>query len=215
MSAVKTSPRPRARSAKRVSRRPPQVARQEILDAAAYLLHRQPFREISIGDLMEHTKIGRSAFYVYFKDIYAVVDELVAGVRDEVLSYVDIWSAETTAPADALRTFLTDTVNLWAVRGQMMSAVMDAAVESPEVAESFAGMMTIYQDVLKGILVREHKAGRVRLMDFEEIAAVLVIATTAYLRTRLGHGGRRDSLKAIATLQDLWSHTIYGVVKAA
>ena len=187
-----------------------EVARQEILDAAAYLLHRQPFREISIGDLMEHTKIGRSAFYVYFKDIYAVVDELVREISDEILTYVEGWSAEATAPDEALRAFVADTVNLWAVRGPMMSAIIDASVASPELERTFAGMMDIYQGALKRLLIREHEAGRIRSMDFDETAAILVIGTTAYLKARLGHGGRRaDPLKVVATLQNLWSHTIY------
>ncbi len=210
MSVAKTMPKPRARTARRVARRAPEVARQEILDAAAYLLHRQPFRDISIGDLMEHTKIGRSAFYVYFKDIYAVVDALVAGIRDEILTYVEGWSAEATAPDEALRTFVADIVNLWAVHGPMMSAIIDASVASPELERTFAAMIDIYEEVLKGILIREHKAGRVRSMDFDETSAILVIGTTAYLKARLGHGGRRaDPLKVLATLQDLWSHTIY------
>jgi TetR/AcrR family transcriptional regulator, ethionamide resistance regulator len=193
-----------------VARRAPEVARQEILDAAAYLLHRLPFREISIGDLMEHTKIGRSAFYVYFKDIYAVVDELMAGVRDEVLAYAETWKTEDMPSDQALRAFLADTVNMWVVQGQMISAIMDASVESPEVEKTFAGVMDIYQGVLKGILVREHEAGQIRSMDFDEIAAVLVIGTNAYLKARMGHGGRRgDPLKVVATLQEVWSRTIY------
>lgn len=208
-------PQPGARAAKRVARRPAEIARQEILDAAAYLLSRQPFREISIGDLMEHTKIGRSAFYVYFKDIYAVAMELIGDVREEVVAYADTWAGETLTPDQALRAFLSDTVNLWSVRGPMIGAILDAAVESPDLARAIDEIMRIYQEALRGILVREQGAGRIRSMDFDETAAALVIGTTAYLKARLGHGGRRDPLKVAATLQDLWAFTIYGGVASA
>jgi AcrR family transcriptional regulator len=209
LAVSKTSAAQRPRTAKRVARRSPEVARQEIIDAAAYFLRQRPFREISIGDLMSHTKIGRSAFYVYFKDIYAVVEELVSGIRDQVLEYFKAWSATDLPPADAIRLFISDTVNLWAVDGPMIAAMVDASAGDERLERILAEVTSIYRRTVAGILREELAAGRIRDMDCEEMATALIIGTQAYLKARLGHTGRRDPLKVAATLQDLWIHAIY------
>ena len=204
-----TSPAPRARTAKRVARRSPDVARQEIVDAAAYFLHRRPFREISVGDLMSHTKIGRSAFYAYFKDIHAVVEELMNGIRDQVLEYFGTWNAADLPPTEALKRVVADTVNLWAVSGPMIAAMIDASAGDQRLEDMLGEITGIYRKTVAEILTRDLAAGRIRQMDCEEMATLLVIGTQAYLKARLGHTGRRDPLRVSATLQDLWIHTIY------
>ena len=198
-----------ARTTRRVARRSPDVARQEILAAAAFLLHTRPFRDITIGDIMERTKIGRSAFYVYFRDVYTVVECLMANVRDEVLEHAKMWSAADQTPDRALREFLTDTANLWTVNGTMLGAMIDAAAENPNLDRVLRDILDIYQRTVTSILIREHEAGRTAAMDFDEISAALVIGTTAYFKSRLGHAGRRDPLRVAATIKDLWGRAIY------
>ena len=199
----------RSRTGKRVARRSPEVARQEIIDAAAYFLHQRPFREISIGDLMSHTKIGRSAFYAYFKDIYGVVEELVNGIRDQVLDYFKVWSAADLLPEEGIKLFISDTVNLWVVSGPMLAAMIDASAGDVRLERMFADLTGIYRKTVAGILHEELAAGRIRAMDCDEMATLLIIGTQAYLKARLGHTGHRDPLKVAATLQDLWIHAIY------
>ncbi|MFZ5670024.1 MAG: TetR/AcrR family transcriptional regulator [Pseudomonadota bacterium] len=206
---TRTAPASRARGGRRVARRSPEEARQEIIDAATWFLQRRPFREMTIGDLMSRTKIGRSAFYAYFKDVYAVVEALMTGIRDQVLTYFEAWRAEDLAPDEALRMVLSDTVNLWAVEGPMIAAMIDASGEDERLAEAFAGITAIYQETVAGILRRDVAAGRIRQIDCDEVAALLVTGTQAYLKVRLGHTGRRDPLKVAATLQDTWTHAIY------
>lgn len=199
----------RPKSGRRVARRSPEVARKEIVDAAAWFLQRRPFREMTIGDLMSHTKIGRSAFYVYFKDVYGVVEALMAGFRDQVLTYFETWSADGLPPDEALRLVLADTVNLWAVNGPMIAAMIEASVGDERLAEAFAGITDLYQRTVADILERDMAAGRIRSVDCAELATLLVTGTQAYLKVRLGHTGRRDPLKVATTLQDMWTHAIY------
>ena len=51
-------------------RRTPEEAKFEIVQVARKFLSKQPFRELTVGKLMERTQIGRSAFYAYFTDVY-------------------------------------------------------------------------------------------------------------------------------------------------
>src|SRR4051794_41646470 len=50
-------------------RRAPDEARREILDAAEALLSGQPFRALSVDDLMGRTGMTRSSFYHYFRSL--------------------------------------------------------------------------------------------------------------------------------------------------
>lgn len=197
----------------RVARRSPEAARQEILDAAAACLTRHPFRELSVGLLMSHTQIGRSAFYVYFKDIYAVVEALMESIRDQELAYLAAWTRDDVAPQAALRQVLADTVNLWTVHGPMIAAMVDASADDERLEAMFAGVTAAYRQAVTGILRREREAGRIADIDYDEIATALVIGAQAYLKARLGHGGRRDPLKVAETLQAIWLSAIYGQAK--
>lgn len=200
----------RKASARRVGRRPPEVARQEILDATAFLLSQRPFRELSVADIMNRTQIGRSAFYVYFKDIYAVVEALLVAIRDEELAFLDSWSSQQVESRDALQQIISNTVNLWVVRGPMISAMLDAAASDPRLEAIFIGITEAYCKVVATSLQHEQAAGRIRPMDCEEMASLLVIGTQAYLKTKLGHANRRDPLKVAATLLDTWTQAIFG-----
>ncbi|MFI4933570.1 MAG: TetR/AcrR family transcriptional regulator [Caulobacterales bacterium] len=199
-----------ARTTRRAPRRSALEARQEILDAAAYFLNRHRFRELTIPTLMGYTSVGRSAFYIHFKDIYGVVEALLARLRDQVLRYAEIWSAAEVSPAEGLKTFVSDIVNIWVVDGPMLSAMIDAAAEDSRLEQIAAEITGIYQRAVSEILAREHQAGRIDAMDFDEMAAALVLASQGYLKSRLGHPGRRDPLKVVETLQALWIRSIYG-----
>ena len=195
---------------KRVARRAPETTRQEILDAAAYFLNRRPFRELTVPTLMSHTTVGRSAFYIHFKDIYGVVETLVATLRDQVLDYASVWGATQSSPADGLKTFVVDMVNIWLVNGPMLGAMIDAGAEHPRLERLVVEIQGIYEQAVADILRHDHQAGRIDALDFDELAAILVFGTQAYLKARLGHPGRREPLKVAAALQAFWLRTIYG-----
>src|SRR5215207_8047753 len=65
-----------ARKTKRERRRPEESER-EILDAAEQLLRERPLSEITVGELMARTRLGRSSFYFYFGDLYDLVARLL------------------------------------------------------------------------------------------------------------------------------------------
>ena len=194
---------------KRVARRSPETARKEILDAAAFFLQRRPFRDLTIGELMDHTKVRRPTFYTYFNDVYDLVEALMDEVREEVVGYVSNWRSGSLDRGDALTAVLTETVNLWVRKGPMLAAVINAAAGHPRLEKALIGVMSVYESTIADILRAEAKAGRVRQLDFDETAVAMVRGTQAYLRARLGSGERSDPLKVLNTLQDIWVNALY------
>ena len=68
-------------------RRSPEVAEQEIIDAAEELLRERPFRELTVDEVMRRTELSRPSFYVYFRDrhhlVLKVVERLTAESADD------------------------------------------------------------------------------------------------------------------------------------
>ncbi len=202
-------PLPVRRSNQRVARRAPEVARQEILDAAALFLETRPFGELNIGRLMEMTQIGRSAFYVYFPDIESLVQALLDEVVSEVRSYNAEWRQAESYYDDAMDAALTNIINLWMRRGAMFKAVFDASATYPSLAKALDGVMQAYEIDVKRLLERERAAtGIVRDTDIE-VAPFLVRACQAYLRSRVGSDGCADPLMVQRTLRAMWQRILF------
>ena len=72
-------------------RRTPDEARAEILSAAHRFLDERPCREMNVDTLMQRSALGRSSFYVYFRDRYEVVQALIAGILKEVDLFAETW----------------------------------------------------------------------------------------------------------------------------
>ena len=72
-------------------RRSPEVAEQEIIDAAEALLRERPFRELTVDEVMRRTDLSRPSFYVYFRDRHHLVLKVVERLTAESAAVADIW----------------------------------------------------------------------------------------------------------------------------
>lgn len=206
---TKSSTAPKKVPERRRVRRAPEIARREILDAAAQFLQTRSFRDLTIGALMERTEIGRSAFYAYFNDVNDLVEALIDEIESEVVAAMQSWGGETEEPGTGLRAVLSSTVNLWILKGPMLSGLIDAAAGDLRVEAAFRRVIAHYESVIATILRREMAAGLTRPIHCDEMATALVQGSQTYLKERLGHNGQKDPLKVLATLETIWVHTIY------
>lgn len=197
------------RSEPRGVRRPPEIARREILDAATQFLRTRPFRDLKIGELMEQTKIGRSAFYAYFNDVYELIEALIDEVEAEVVTSMQSWGEEVHEPRAGVRAVLFTTVNLWILKGPMLSGLFAAAAGDQRVEAALQRVLDHYDAEITAILKREMALGLTRPLHCDEVAMALVRGSQTYLKDRLGHNGAKDPLKVLATLEAMWIHTIY------
>src|SRR5262252_3049887 len=61
-----------------------ELARTEILDATEQLLRKIPFSELNVTIVMAQTRLSRSSFYEYFKDLHEVLVMLTGRVVEEM-----------------------------------------------------------------------------------------------------------------------------------
>jgi TetR/AcrR family transcriptional regulator, ethionamide resistance regulator len=191
-------------------RRTTEITRREILEATAFLLSTRPFRELTVGDIMKRTEVGRSAFYAHFTDVFAVVEELLSEIRDEEIAYLEQWNGETVDPAESFERLITNTVALWARRGPMISSMLDAASNDGRIAVLFDQITSRYCEVAAAALRRDPRKTLSADLDLDEVAALVIHGTQGYLKDRLGTPGRGDPLTVAYTLRGMWAAAIYG-----
>ena len=210
-----TTGQPTRRPRRASVRRTPEVTRREILEATAFLLSSRPFRELSVGDIMKRTEVGRSTFYAHFTDMYAVVEELLSEIRDEEIAHLEQWNGDTADPAESFRRMVTNTVALWARRGPMISSMLDAAANERRIAALFDEITGRYCEVAAAALRRDRRMTLSPDLDYDEVAALLIHGTQAYLKDRLGSPGRGDPLTVAFTLRGMWTAALYGAPRQA
>ena len=107
-------------------RRRPEESEREILDAAEQFLRERPLSEITVGELMVRTRLGRSSFYFYFNDLYDLVARLLAGLEPTLWEPAERWIGGSEGlPEEYLRRALGGVVSVWVAHGPVLRAIAE------------------------------------------------------------------------------------------
>src|ERR1700742_110059 len=87
----------------RRKRRSPEVAEQEILNAAEELLRQRPFRDLTVDELMRRTELSRPSFYVYFRDRHHLILRIVERLGGEQQDIADLWYGRSGTGPEQIR----------------------------------------------------------------------------------------------------------------
>src|SRR3954470_9940642 len=114
-------------------RRSPEVAEQEIIDAAEALLRERPFRELTVDEVMRRTDLSRPSFYVYFRDRHQLVLRVVEHLGGELFAMSERWYTGAGDGPQLARDAIDGIAAVFAEHGPVLRALADAAVQDPEV----------------------------------------------------------------------------------
>lgn len=188
-------------------------ARQEILDRAVEFLWEHPFRDISVARLMTHTSIGRSAFYVYFRDIHQLAEILLGQVREAIEQAIKPWLAGTGEPVPALVTSLQGLVTVCVEHGPIIRAVAEATSTSAELEGLWSEFLGGFDRAVETRVRAEQRAGRIGAMDARAMARALNRLDAAHLIDSFGRHPQPDPDQVAQTLTTIWISTLYGPEK--
>src|SRR3954468_3728277 len=90
-------------------RRSPEVAEQEIMNAAEALLRERPFRELTVDEVMRRTDLSRPSFYVYFRDRHHLILRIVERLGSEHVDIADLWYGRRGTGPEQIREAVTAT----------------------------------------------------------------------------------------------------------
>jgi AcrR family transcriptional regulator len=200
------------RMVRRERRRPEESAR-EILDAAEQLLRERPLSEITVGELMARTRLGRSSFYFYFDDLYDLVAGLLARLEAALWEPAERWIEGSEGPPEEdIRRALEGVVSVWVTHGPILRAIAEASLHDREVASLWRdGVIERFVDAVTDRLTKEMRRGRIAHLHARETATALLLMNERYLMDTLGRAPQADAKTVAETLDRIWVRTLYGI----
>lgn len=188
-------------------RRMPEESRAEILDAAEAALWEVPLAQLTVGTLMQRTRLGRSSFYVHFRDTSELAAALLERLEGELWAAAAHWTVSDGGPA-ALDAALDGVVDVWHRHGPVLRAIVEASFTEPRLDQLWrGGVIGRFADaVADGI--RQLPAGPAT--DPQELATALLLLNERYLMDRLGSQPQADPNLVALTLRTVWHRALYG-----
>jgi len=193
-------------------RRSPAEAEREILEAAEAFLQEQPFRDLTVDAVMARTDLSRPAFYVYFRDRYAVVTRIIERVGAELFAIDQGW---LNGPAGDSRgevgSTLADVAAFFARRGALLRAIADAAANDAEVERLYRfGLIASFMDAVstrirQGVVGGEMHPG----LDPDAVGLALVLMTERSLLDTVSRNPDLDPGPIVAAMTTIWTRTLY------
>src|SRR4051794_24855674 len=191
-------------------RRTPEVAEQEILNAAEALLRERPFRELTVDEVMRRTELSRPSFYVYFRDRHHLILRIVERLGGEHQDIADAWYGHRGSGPEQIREAVAATVAVWECDGPVLHALADAAADDPEVELAHRSIMDASIESAACHIEAEMEVGNILPVDPWETARALSIMTDRYLVAVLGRDSVVEPRVVIETLATIWIRTLYG-----
>ena len=191
-------------------RRSPEVAEQEIIDAAEALLRERPFRELTVDEVMRRTDLSRPSFYVYFRDRHHLVLKVVERLSAESAAGADIWYQAEGSGREVIREATAAVVDVFVRHGAVMQALADAAADDLEVEAAYRGTLEFFVESTARHIEREVEAGNMLPCNVWETARALSIMNQRYLTAVLGRHPVAEPEVVIDTITTIWVRTLYG-----
>ena len=196
-------------------RRTPEEARREIIEVGRAYLAKHGFQGLTVGRLMQGTRIGRSAFYVYFKDVYDLAATFLLELSDQISAGGAVWFDEGGPPAERFRAVLLHGILFWEKNGRMIRALEVAAQQDARLRELWRTEIAMrpVQLVAKAIR-RDQAAGLIGPMDALEMSMALNRFNMTYLNDCFGKGRPKNRDLVLQTLERVWVGTLFGRIPA-
>jgi TetR/AcrR family transcriptional regulator, ethionamide resistance regulator len=190
----------------------PEESEREILDTAEQLLRERPLSEITVGELMARTRLGRSSFYFYFGDLYDLVARLLARLEAALWEPAERWiEGSEGLPEEDIRRALGGVVSVWVAHGPVLRAIAEASLYDREVASLWRdGVIERFVEAVTDRLTKEISRGRVDHLHARQTATALLLMNERYLMDTLGRVPQADARTVAETLDRIWVRTLYG-----
>lgn len=206
MSAVESAQAPRRRGDRQ---------RQAIVRAVRELLTEKPFAELSVSTISDRAGVARSGFYFYFDSKYAVLAHILGEAADELEELTGDFAprGDDETPAEFARRMVGSAAAVYAHNDPVMSACNSARgtdAEIREILERYNEL--VIAQVLPIVEVEMGKGAADPISgDVEALVRTLCAATAQTLSGEsLFTGPDRNLPRAVAVLEKLWLHALWG-----
>lgn len=207
-----------SRSAERLRAEPKTVSgigksartRAEIEAAAFEFLWSRPFRDLTVNSLMASTRVGRSAFYQYFRDVHELMEALLVTLEDEILQVAAPWFSGSGDPVGLLDRSLTELVTICYRRGPFLKAVADAATTDSRLEKAWNEFLGRFDDAVSARIAADQALGLISSFDPRPIAITLNRMDAYTFIQAFGQRPRSSPEPVHVAIRRLWIASLYG-----
>lgn len=154
-----------------------------LADALAALMKQKPLKNITVRELTELADLNRGTFYLHFKDVYDLAEQIENGIFDrlnEIISGFDGSSQENlenTESPQGLRTFLTQLFELLADNADMAKSLIGANGDPAFIEKLKRRLEQKSYSTLYNVLPKEHRSDCAYLFSFIEYGSIGICET--------------------------------------
>jgi AcrR family transcriptional regulator len=198
-----------------VPRRRGDRQRHAIVQAVRELLTEKPFAELSVSTISDRAGVARSGFYFYFDSKYAVLAHILGEVADELEDLTGDFAprGEDESPAVFAKRMIGSAAAVYAHNDPVMSACNIARGTDAEIREILDRYNDLAIDQIVPVVEAEIRNGTAEPVtdDVRGLVRILVGATAMTLSGEsMFTGPDRDLGRAVAVLEKLWLHALWG-----
>lgn len=192
-----------------VKPRKSEQTRTEILEAALDFLWKQPFRELTVNELMSRTSASRSAFYQYFGDLYGLIETLLCGLEASILDVATPWFQGEGDALVLLKKSLTGLVQVCYDGGPILKAVSDAAVSDERLEKEWNRFLGRFDDAVATRIEQHQHQGLIAAFDARPVAMALNRMDASLLIQAFGSRPRSQPKPIQEAIIRIWTSTLY------
>jgi AcrR family transcriptional regulator len=186
----------------RGGRVPATEARQRIEEAAARLLARVPFRELTVDAVMAEAGLARTVFYRHF-----------AGLPHLLVARLEDLREALTRAGDPLvpgytEAVLRRAVEVFAEHGAILRAIDDAARRDADVEVAYREFTEWAVEATAQLFDLGVEAGNLQPFDTRNVARALTLLNRGYLLDTLTGERLEDPELVLRTLMTVWTRTL-------
>jgi AcrR family transcriptional regulator len=179
------------------------------------MLKRRSFPELTIEHLMARAGLSRPAFYVYFKDRYDLVIQLVEKISTEMFTMIGLWNSGSDDPVEDLHLAFDGVARVCVKYGHIFRAFADAAAQHPKVEKVYRRLMDQAISTTAERIKADIKRGKIKPLDADEVARALCLMGERFYIEALGRHPKTEPESVVRTMLTIWGRTLYGSAEPA
>lgn len=198
-----TAPRRLARRARRGE------IRAAVADATRRLVERSPFQDLTIEEIAREAGVGRSSFYLHFRDKTDALLVAVERAAEELEREAERWWQGEGEPGALVREALDGATRIFRRHAALIRAAVEVSSYDDEVAAFWRSLVGRFADRTADHLRREQAAGRARALDPDATADAFcwMVERVCHVHLVLGDRRPRDVVDQLAAV---WLAAVYG-----
>lgn len=168
----------------------------------------KPFKDLTVDELARAAGLSRTAFYFYFPGKNHVLMAVLGEVAEEMYAEADRWWHGEGPPEQLVRVAMEGIVSVFQRHAAPMRSAFEVTTYDPEMAAFWNQVMERFVSATAEHLRRDRQAGRLRSVDSDAVAEVLVWMVERCNNVLIATQGRPIE-QVVDAFTTVWVHALY------